>query len=152
MNINFEALVVGNGDFPNNPHVLELMNKIPYVVCCDGGANEYIHRGLIPDLIIGDGDSLSVDNQSQYAHLIHRIADQETNDQTKAVNWLIGQGKKNIAIVGACGKREDHTLGNISLLMEYQRLGAIVRSFTDYGVFVPSKDTQTFSGKQGQQV
>ena len=152
MNINFEALVVGNGDFPNNPHVLELMNKIPYVVCCDGGANEYIHRGLIPDLIIGDGDSLSVDNQSQYAHLIHRIADQETNDQTKAVNWLIGQGKKNIAIVGACGKREDHTLGNISLLMEYQSLGAIVRSFTDYGVFVPSKDTQTFSGKQGQQV
>ena len=83
MNINFEALVVGNGDFPNNPHVLELMNKIPYVVCCDGGANEYIHRGLIPDLIIGDGDSLSVDNQSQYAHLIHRIADRYDRKNVK---------------------------------------------------------------------
>ena len=31
------------------------------MVCCDGGADEYIRRGHTPDVIIGDGDSLSED-------------------------------------------------------------------------------------------
>lgn len=148
----YDALVIGNGEFPHNPHVLQLMKEIPYVVCCDGGANEYIHHGGLPNIIIGDGDSLSEKNKHLYSELILRIDDQETNDQTKAVNWLLEQGKKNIAIVGACGKREDHTLGNISLLMLYQRMGANVRSYTNYGIFIPCKGTQTFSGYTGQQV
>ena len=56
--------------------------------------------------------------------ILHRISDQETNDQTKAVNFLLAQGKRRIAIIGATGNREDHTLGNISLLSDYLRAGA----------------------------
>lgn len=152
MSTKFDALVIGNGDFPHHPHVLKLMSEIPYVVCCDGGANTYIQQGLLPNIIIGDGDSLSEENHMKYKHLLHHIPDQETNDQTKAVNWLLEQGKRNIAIVGACGKREDHTLGNISLLIEYQRAGACVRIYTNYGVFIPCKDNQTFVSHKGQQV
>ena len=60
--------------------------------------------------------------------------------------------EKNIAIVGATGKCEDHTIGNISLLMEYMRMGMDVRSYTDYGIFIPCKDTVTFGCRKGQQV
>ena len=59
--------------------------------------------------------------------------DQETNDQTKAVNYLMEKGFRRIAIVGATGRREDHTLGNISLLMEYMRMGQKYVMYTDYG-------------------
>lgn len=147
-----DAVVLANGDYPSSPIPLQLLKEAPYVVCCDGGANEYIARGYLPDAIIGDGDSLSEANRLLYASLLHRNPDQETNDQTKAVQFLLATGKRRIAIVGATGKREDHTIGNISLLMEYQRMGAIVRSYTDYGVFIPSKDTCTFDCKRGQQV
>lgn len=34
------------------------------------------------------------------------------------------------------GKREDHTLGNISLLLYYLQEGIDVRAYTDYGVFI----------------
>ena len=122
------------------------------VVCCDGGANEYIEKGYTPDIIIGDGDSLSEENRRLYADLIHHNPDQETNDQTKAIQFLLSQGKKRIAIVGATGKREDHTIGNISLLMEYMRMGVEVCMYTDYGVFVPCKDTCVFECRPGQQV
>ncbi|MBO7233769.1 MAG: thiamine diphosphokinase [Paludibacteraceae bacterium] len=148
----FDALIIGNGEFPQHPDVLSLMKEIPFVACCDGGANEYISRGLLPDIIIGDGDSLSEENKAKYSHLVHYVSDQETNDQTKAVNWLMKQEKRHIAIVGACGKREDHTLGNISLLMEYQKAGAEVRSYTNYGVFIPCKGSRCFQSKAGQQV
>ena len=147
-----EAVVLANGDYPFADVPFQLLKRAPYVVCCDGGANEYIERGYLPNIIIGDGDSLSETNRLKYADLIYHNPDQETNDQTKAVQYLLSKGKRKIAIVGATGKREDHTIGNVSLLMEYMRMGAEVRSYTDYGVFVPCKDTCVFECRPGQQV
>ena len=147
-----DAVILANGDYPSAPLPLQVLEKAPYVVCCDGGANEYLAKGYLPDVIIGDGDSLTEENRTQYASLIHHNPDQETNDQTKAVQFLVAQGKKRIAIVGATGKREDHTLGNISLLMEYMRMGVEVRMYTDHGVFVPCKDISVWECSVGQQV
>ncbi|MBX9141492.1 thiamine diphosphokinase [Bacteroides stercoris] len=147
-----EAVVLANGEYPTAPLPLQILADAPYVVCCDGGADEYIRNGHTPNLIIGDGDSISEENRKKYGHLLHRIAEQETNDQTKAVNYLLSQGKCRIAIVGATGKREDHTLGNISLLMDYMRAGADVRTYTDHGIFIPCRNTCTFTCQPGQQV
>lgn len=152
MEMKIEAVVLANGDYPTNPLPLKVLAEAPYVVCCDGGADEYIRRGHTPDVIIGDGDSLSVENRTKHADILHRISDQETNDQTKAVHYLMAQGKRRIAIVGATGKREDHTLGNLSLLIDYMRTGAQVRTYTDYGVFIPCTDTCTFPCHPGQQI
>ena len=147
-----DAVILANGDYPSASVPLQVLAEAPYVVCCDGGANEYLAQGHLPNVIVGDGDSLSVENRMKYASLIFHNPDQETNDQTKAVQFLLSQGKRRIAIVGATGKREDHTIGNVSLLMEYRRMGAEVRSYTDYGVFIPCKDTCSFDCSPGQQV
>lgn len=147
-----DAVVLANGEYPSHPLPLEALRTAPYVVCCDGGANTYIERGNTPDIIIGDGDSLSEENRRKYSHILHRISDQETNDQTKAVSYLLTQGKKNIAIVGATGKREDHTLGNISLLIEYMRTGINACTLTDYAVILPCRNTRTFPCQPGKQV
>ena len=149
---NIDAVILANGDYPTAPIPLQILNEAPYVACCDGGANEYITKGHLPNIIIGDGDSLCDEFRQRYASLIHHNPDQETNDQTKAVQYLHAQGMHRIAIVGATGKREDHTIGNISLLMEYMRMGCEVRSYTDYGVFIPCKGTHTFDCHPGQQI
>lgn len=147
-----DAVILANGEYPTHELPLRILSESAFVVCCDGAANEYIARGHTPDIIIGDGDSLSPDNKIRFAPIILQIADQETNDQTKAVQYLQSKGYKKIAIVGATGKREDHTLGNISLLIDYMKSGIEVRTFTDYGVFIPVKDSQTFASHAGQQV
>ena len=147
-----EAVILANGEYPTAQQPLQVLKEATYVVCCDGGANEYIAQGHVPHLIIGDGDSLSEENRIRYAHLLHRVSEQETNDQTKAVNFLLGKEMRNIAIVGATGRREDHTIGNISLLIEYARAGAQVRSFTDHGVFIPCNGDTTLKCRKGQQV
>ena len=147
-----DAVILANGDYPSAPLPLGILAEAPYVVCCDGAANEYIARGNTPDLIVGDGDSLSKENRERYVHLLHRISEQEFNDLTKTMKHLLAQGRRRIAILGATGRREDHTLGNISLLIEYMRMGADVRMFTDHGVFIPCKDTRTFPCRPDQQV
>lgn len=148
----FDAVVIANGTFPTRAEVLEIVRTAPMVVCCDGAADDFISRGGVPDVIIGDMDSLSEVNKLRYADIIVRNPNQETNDQTKAVEYLLAKGIKRIAIVGATGKRDDHTLGNIALLAEYLKMGATVRSYTDYGMFIPCRDTNTFNCEAGAQV
>lgn len=148
----FEAVVVAGGDYPTAPQPLEVLHNAPFVVCCDGAADRYIATGYVPDAIVGDGDSISAYNRTKYASRLHIVAEQETNDQTKAVNFLLGKGMRHIAIVGATGRREDHTIGNISLLIEYARAGAQVRSFTDHGVFIPCNGDTALKCRKGQQV
>ena len=148
----FDAVIVAGGESPTATVPLDILHNAPYVVCCDGAADRYIATGHIPDAIVGDGDSISAENREKYAHLLHIIAEQETNDQTKAVRFLMEQGKQRIAIVGATGLREDHTIGNISLLVEYARMGCDVCSFTDYGIFIPCNGTTIHKCHKGQQV
>ena len=152
MNMTTEAVILGNGDYPSHPYPLNVLRQAPYVVCCDGAADEYIRHGFLPDAIIGDGDSLSSENREKLATIFHQIKDQETNDQTKAVRFLKAQGKRQITIIGGTGKREDHTLGNISLLIDYMKENLEIRTITDYGVFMPASGTQTFESHPGQQV
>lgn len=146
------VVILANGEYPTHPKPLKKLMEAELVVCCDGGADQYIANGYVPDVIIGDGDSLSQENRIKFADRIHYIPDQETNDQTKAVKYLIDKGYTSISIVGATGKREDHTIGNISLLVEYMRMGAEVKSYTDYGVFIACSGTRNFECRKGQQV
>ena len=148
----FDAVIVAGGEFPTAPQPLEILQSAPYVVCCDGAADRYIATGRVPDAIVGDGDSISAENREKFAHLLHIISEQESNDQTKAVRYLLEHDMRRIAIVGATGRREDHTIGNISLLIEYARAGCQVRSFTDHGMFVPCNGTTTHKCRKGQQV
>lgn len=147
-----EAVIVGNGDFPKRQLPVRLLISAPFVACCDGAANHYIESGLVPDVIVGDIDSIKPEYRNRYASIIHCNPDQETNDQTKAVQYLRGLGYRKIAIIGATGMREDHTLGNISLLMEYQKMHLEVRMYTDYGIFIPAEGCCSFTCPAGTQV
>ena len=63
------------------------------------------------------------------------------------------QGMRRIAYLGCTGKREDHTLCNISLIMRYMReWGLDVTMITDTGYFVPASGLQAFETFARQQV
>lgn len=149
---NPEAVIVDAGNFPTNPVPLGLIDSCPHTVCCDGAADRFIASGREPWRIVGDCDSISTPLREKYSAIIRRFPDQETNDQTKSVRYLAGKGMRRIAIVGATGMREDHTLGNISLLIEYMKAGLSVRIYTDYGVFIPIDRDTEFYAAVGSQV
>ncbi len=140
-----EAVVVGGGVFPSHHIPRRIHDTASRVVCCDGAANEYIKQGLTPWRIVGDCDSIAVDILDSYGDIVRRNPCQESNDQTKAIDYLLRRGIKRIAIIAATGRREDHTIGNIFLLQHYYDRGLDVRMYTDCGVFVPCKGDMRFS-------
>ncbi len=144
--------MIANGEYPTRKEVLEIINAAPLTVCCDGAADDFIARGGVPDIIIGDMDSLSDENKARYSDIIIHNPDQETNDQTKAVQYLLSRGITRIAIVGATGRREDHTIANIALTAEYMAMGAEVVSYTNSGCFIPCRDNKTLQCTPNAQV
>ncbi|MGI6074030.1 MAG: thiamine diphosphokinase [Fermentimonas sp.] len=145
------AVIVANGDLPTHKVPLAVLKNAEYIVCTDGAANDFIASGGRPDAIVGDCDSISAENRERFADILHRYEEQEHNDLTKSVNFCYEQGIEDIVIVGGTGKREDHTLGNISLLAEYVNFVSVVM-ITDRGIFTPIKETHTFESFEGEQV
>lgn len=145
------AVIIANGRYPHHHIPLAEIDNASYIVCCDGAANNFIETGMTPHAIIGDLDSISEENKIKYASILHLETEQENNDLSKAVLFCLNKGITNISIVGGTGLREDHTIGNISLLAEYV-LKANVKMITNWGVFTPIKSNNTFKSFAGEKV
>ena len=84
-------------------------------------------------------DSLPKALQERFRSLVVKVDEQEHNDMTKAMRYILEHFPEvtEIHILGATGLREDHTVGNLGLLMEYPRLlplgGRKVDMVSDYG-------------------
>ena len=147
-----QVVVLADGDYPSGKVAAALLANAWRVVCCDGAAREFIARGGVPYAIVGDCDSIGEELQRRFAEITHCDHDQETNDLTKTVRFCLREGLREITILGATGRREDHTIANISLLVDYAREGAAVRIVTDTGVFDPIFTDTMFASCPGQQI
>lgn len=127
-------VILANGLFPSRQKTRDILTGAEKIICCDGAANKLTDFGLSPHLVIGDLDSLSPELKVQYATILIEDGDQESNDLTKAVHYCMDQGFPSVTILGATGLREDHTLGNISLMLEYYP-GIEVQMISDFGIF-----------------
>jgi thiamine pyrophosphokinase len=145
------TIIVADGSFPQHEVPLKYLKNAKRIVCCDGSTENLLLYGMLPDAIVGDLDSLRDELVTRFADRIHLDKSQDTNDLTKAVTWCSENGYKDIVIVGATGKREDHTLGNVSLLADYiKEVNAIMVS--DTGIFRPLLKSTAISSFTGQQV
>jgi thiamine pyrophosphokinase len=146
-----QAVILADGAFPVHPVPLLYLREAEHIICCDGSIMSLACTGMEPEAIVGDLDSVDPDLAIRYADRLFRDPEQETNDLTKAVRWCINNRYDNIVIVGAAGKREDHTIGNISLLAEYAREVRVVM-VTDTGTFTPLLESGRMNSFPGQQI
>lgn len=158
-------VIICDGAFPKTEYPRYLIRTADFIICCDGALRKFMRNSMaifgeekLPDLVIGDMDTLPQSMQKKYADIIIKENEQEHNDQTKAVRWALGnlEGIESIHILGATGGRTDHTIGNVSLLMEYTRLfdlGEIsIEMVSDNGTIFPINDTVEFECGPGRSV
>ena len=145
------VVILANGDFPTHTIPLRILNDAKTIICCDGAVNNLVTNGIVPDFIMGDMDSISPDLKDKYSDIIISMPDQAENDLRKAINWAEENNVTKAAILGAFGKRDDHSLANIFTLLQHpSKLDLTI--YTDYGIFSVVKGEQKFDSFKGQQV
>ena len=145
------CVVLAAGDFPRGEVARALLEGAAEVICCDSAAEEFCAWGGEPTAIVGDMDSLPAELRERFADRIVLRPDQNTNDLWKAVTFAIEQGFDRITVLGAFGKREDHTIGNVMLLAARLH-DADLQMVGDRGVFDFIDTPSTFESFAGQQV
>ena len=160
-----DIVIICDGTFPKQEYPKYLIRNADFIICCDGALTKFLKNSKkifgeerLPDLVIGDMDTLSSAMQKKYSDIIVRESEQEHNDQTKAVRWALSNIDNigTIHILGATGGRADHTIGNLSLLMEYTRMfdleGINIEAVSDEGTIFPINDTIEFDCGQGREI
>ena len=117
-----KAVIVLNGELKGDKEEYKKLigEKDALFVVADGGALLLESIGFLPDVIIGDFDSLT-EAQYQYyekmgAKIIKYPVEKDETDGELALQYCRGRGFDNIIIIGSLGRRLDQQLANIFLL------------------------------------
>lgn len=135
------TVILADGERPSHGVPLALLRAAARVVACDGAWKTAVALGRVPDAVVGDGDSLAPGDLAELERLgvsVVRDPEQDTNDLCKAFRHAMRTaGPGRIRILGATGKREDHTIGNVFHLVDFALANPDVSVVTDSGVFEP---------------
>lgn len=72
------CVIVANGRFPSAELPLRLLKEAKTIIACDGAVKTLYEKGIHPDAIVGDLDSIPAGLRERYADRIHHVEDQET--------------------------------------------------------------------------
>ena len=153
-------VILSNGAFPTEPYPLYLLDGAEGVVCCDGAITKWLdyNPAAKPTVIVGDMDSLPEELKARFSGIVYHETEQDYNDLTKAMRWVLREHPEvqEITILGATGLREDHTIGNLGLLMEYTRLFDLgdrkVTMVSDFGTAFAITDSCDLHLGEGRKV
>ncbi len=178
------VVILAAGDFPTHPVPLRALREADFVVCCDSAYHEWkVESGKWkagkPFVVVGDGDSLSESDKRALGDRWVHVDEQDYNDLHKAMAWAMSgkwkvesgewkaeSGKSidasansplstfHFQLLGATGRREDHTLGNISYLVTFgeEYPGIDLEMLTDHGRFTAFCGCRRFDTFPRQQV
>lgn len=122
--LNFEGLlVIVGGGAVDRELLRDLYVSGGHLVGADGGADEIVAAGLVPEAIIGDFDSLANPDEWLGRTRLMRIAEQDTTDFEKA---LYSTTAPVTIALGMTGKRFDHTLAALDAVARYAKDRVII--------------------------
>ncbi|MBE2219580.1 MAG: thiamine diphosphokinase [Ignavibacteria bacterium] len=107
--------------------------KVIDIIACDGASDFLVKEKITPDVVIGDMDSASaVTMRSITAAGIPVIKQmgQDKNDLEKALDYALSEKYTEVNVIGFTGKRFDHSLNNLSILLRYSKK-TVLRMYDD---------------------
>lgn len=115
-----KALVISSGTINNYSILKSIVKESDFIVCADGGMDHLMKINRLPDLLLGDLDSISndaLDYVNENNIKIQKYSSiKDSTDTELAIEYLIEKGIRDITLIGVTGTRQDHTIANILLL------------------------------------
>ena len=117
-----KCIILANGKPPRKNIIKFFQNKgYNTLICADGGANSALKLKLIPDVIIGDMDSISNDANRKFGKTSKLITIKRQNDTDveKCLKFAIKNKFTKTLLTGVTGNRLDHTFCNLGIALKF---------------------------------
>ncbi len=111
----FKSILCLNGKLPSYNTLTNL--SLP-IIAADGAVNKLFNMGIIPNIVIGDLDSVSSDLLNRVPHL--KDLNQNYSDFQKAYRYINSNNLSPSIICGISGGFLDHILNNINIFMKLE--------------------------------
>jgi thiamine pyrophosphokinase len=125
------AVILINGDLPDMAAARRHIRAGDRLICADAGAKHAIAMGLIPDVVVGDLDSLGPAQRVALAEAGVRFETfpvlKDKTDLELALQLAVAEGATEIDLLAALGGRLDQALANLLLLARPEWAAARVR-------------------------
>lgn len=120
------AKIILNGE----PYLDKISEEDCIVIACDKGYEYCLKKGIKPTYVVGDFDSLNYEPKD----CIKYPVDKDFTDGEGALDLLkkVGADVEVIEFYNFGGGRDDHFLGNLSLLIKANNLGFFSVAKTNY--------------------
>ena len=138
--------IVGAGDFTPRGFA-----PVPgdLVLAADGGYRALYSLGYMPDLLLGDFDSLGDLPLPPDLPVLRFPARKDDTDTGLALRHGLDRGYRDFALYGCAGGRVDHLLANLQSMARVSRLGAAIRlaapEYDAWALTGPAPDTSASS-------
>ena len=146
------ALIVLGGDAPDRLLLLSCAGYADLKIAADRGVEAFEGTGILPDLMVGDMDSVNPDTlaRMQQNVQVERLPVQKDDtDGVHALDQAIARGAKTITILGALGGRIDHAMANLMLLVRAHEKGAYAEILDEHMRIVRVDGEISLTGAKG---
>ena len=147
-----DTMIVSGGDIQSDFALCFLKKNIEKagrenirLIAADRGLEFFLDYMILPDVVIGDFDSLSEDGkiflemqsedipyggmlewklqkgEGKVVDVVRLRSEKDDSDTQSAMNYAIRNGAKEIVILGVTGNRVDHLMANFGLLILAQK-------------------------------
>lgn len=118
--MNKRIIILANGTSPTKQILKQYQEPNDILVCADGGANAAAALSIVPQMILGDLDSITAKTLKLFSKVpIKQIREQNSTDLEKALSYTVAHHFSEAVIFGATGGRADHEFGNFSALSKF---------------------------------
>lgn len=121
------SLIMANGEYGDSDWYRQRAQKYELVICADGGANKARELDIIPDMIVGDMDSIEEKQRSSMERdgvkFCAFSSEKDFTDTQLAMDIAEKTGTKSILVWGGIGSRLDHSLANILSAVSFAKKG-----------------------------
>lgn len=124
------CVIVGGADINNYTYIRNSFRWDDYFIFCDSGLRHMDALQVTPGLIVGDFDSH--ENPHLDTETIVLPCEKDDTDTVFAVKEAVRRGYDEFLLIGVIGGRLDHTLGNVSILLNLDCLGKKGYIIDDY--------------------
>ncbi len=151
-----KILIFTNGENNLLREELEEILPVDKIICANGGTRLALNMNLIPDIIVGDIDSIpnNVLEKIKGEKIEWKIYPKEKDetDLELAVREALKYNPKIIYFVGLLGRRIDHTLSNLFFLERVKEKGIDILILDEKIriTLMLGREEKVFLGKEGE--